>query len=84
MLSLEPGKYIHTKSGRMYNLLYEGRHSETSEMMVVYQACYGDREIWVRPRQMWSELVNGKPRFQKLRPSGIWGRLSERIRQLRG
>ncbi|MDO4978636.1 MAG: DUF1653 domain-containing protein [Candidatus Saccharibacteria bacterium] len=34
------------------------RHSETKEEMVIYQALYGDGELWVRPLKMWTEKVN--------------------------
>ncbi len=27
-------------------------------VMVVYQALYGERGIWVRPASMWNEIVN--------------------------
>ena len=33
------------------------KHSETLEPMVVYQALYGDKGIWVRPASMWNEIV---------------------------
>ena len=63
---LRPGRYRHFK-GNEYELLYVARHSETLEPMVVYQALYGERGIWVRPAAMWSETVerNGYcgPRF---------------------
>lgn len=63
---LKPGVYRHFK-GNLYRLLYLAKHSETLEFMVVYQALYGERGIWVRPAAMWSETVhrdgyNG-PRF---------------------
>ena len=32
-------------------------HSETLEPMVVYRALYGERELWVRPADMWTETV---------------------------
>lgn len=48
--------YRHFK-GKDYLLLYIAHHSETMEEMVVYQALYGDRGIWVRPLNMWSEKV---------------------------
>lgn len=54
--TLKPGVYRHFK-GNMYRLLYVARHSETLEDMVVYQALYGERGIWVRPAAMWSERV---------------------------
>jgi cyclomaltodextrinase / maltogenic alpha-amylase / neopullulanase len=45
------GKYRHYKGGE-YMVLEIGRHSETLEPVVVYQALYGDGEIWVRPLEM--------------------------------
>jgi len=38
-------------------VLYIARHSETLELMVVYQALYGEHGIWVRPASMWNETV---------------------------
>ena len=55
-LELRPGRYRHFK-GREYQLLYMARHSETMEPMVAYQALYGERGSWVRPAQMWNEIV---------------------------
>ena len=31
--------------------------TETLEPMVVYQALYGDKGVWVRPLNMWDETV---------------------------
>ena len=54
--SIKPGKYRHFKGGE-YVVLYLAKHSETLEEMVVYQALYGKRGIWVRPASMWNEFV---------------------------
>lgn len=66
MVELKPGKYRHFK-GNEYRLLYTARHSETLEELVVYQALYGEKGIWVRPAAMWSEWVERSgyagPRF---------------------
>ena len=51
-----PGVYRHFK-GNEYRLLCIARHSETLEPMVVYQALYGDKGVWVRPLSMWDETV---------------------------
>ena len=51
-----PGVYRHFK-GNEYRLLCVARHSETLEPMVVYQALYGDKGVWVRPLNMWDETV---------------------------
>lgn len=50
------GKYRHYK-GNEYNVLKISKHSETLEPMVVYEALYGDHEIWVRPAKMWNEEI---------------------------
>jgi hypothetical protein len=67
MEALKPGLYRHFK-GSEYRLLYVAKHSETEEPMVVYQALYGERGIWVRPAHMWTEHVErdgwSGPRFQ--------------------
>ena len=52
----KPGVYRHFK-GNEYRLLYVAHHSETLEPMVVYQAMYGDKGVWVRPLSMWDETV---------------------------
>lgn len=31
--------------------------SETQEEMVVYQALYGERKMWVRPKKMFFETI---------------------------
>lgn len=66
MNEIRPGLYRHFK-GNEYRVLYTATHSETLEPMVVYQALYGQRGIWVRPTAMWNETVTreGKtlPRF---------------------
>ena len=53
---IKPGRYRHFK-GNEYRVLYLARHSETLEPLVVYQALYGERGIWVRPAGMWNETV---------------------------
>ena len=66
MEEIQPGRYRHFK-GKEYRVLYTARHSETLEPMVVYQALYGERGIWVRPAAMWGEHVEREgysgPRF---------------------
>ena len=57
----EKGIYRHYK-GNLYELVDLSNHSETLEKMVVYRALYGERELWVRPADMWNEkvMVDGK------------------------
>ena len=67
-----PGHYRHYKGGE-YRVIGLARHSETLAPLVVYQALYGERGLWVRPAAMWTETVafNGQtvPRFAYVSPS---------------
>lgn len=49
--------YRHFK-GNLYQIRCLARHSETGEMMVVYQAMYDKFEIYVRPLAMFMEEVD--------------------------
>ncbi|KJS09503.1 MAG: hypothetical protein VR73_02020 [Gammaproteobacteria bacterium BRH_c0] len=55
-MQLKKGLYRHFK-GNLYRLLEIARHSESGEEMVVYQALYGERGIWVRPLAMFDETI---------------------------
>jgi hypothetical protein len=65
-VKITPGLYRHYK-GNDYEVLFEARHSETEEELVVYRALYGERGVWVRPKAMFVEEVevDGRrvPRF---------------------
>jgi hypothetical protein len=68
---IEKGIYKHYK-GNLYEVIDIANHSETLEKMVVYKALYGEGELWVRPIEMWSEIVvlsNGEKvvRFEKVK-----------------
>ena len=71
-MEIRPGRYRHFKGGE-YQVLELARHSETSELMVVYRAQYGDGGLWVRPAAMWNETVQrdgySGPRFILLEES---------------
>lgn len=62
-------RYRHFK-GNEYLVLHLAKHSETLEDMVVYQALYGERGIWVRPLEMFlgEKEVDGNPvnRFEEI------------------
>ena len=70
------GLYRHFK-GNCYRVLYIARHSETDEPMVVYQALYGERGVWIRPADMWNESVerDGKTE-RRFRPLGAQERVA--------
>ena len=48
--------YKHYKVNR-YKVIAIGKHSENLEELVVYQALYGDNQIWCRPLSMWNDIV---------------------------
>ena len=52
----------------IYEVLGVARHCETSEELVVYQALYGDRLLWVRPVSLFNQnILQGSqeiPRFK--------------------
>ncbi len=54
--------------GLRYKIIGVARHSETLEELVVYQALYGEGDIWVRLLAMFLENIemNGQvqPRFK--------------------
>ena len=67
--------YRHFKGGR-YKLLYIAKDSEDPSCeMVVYQALYGDRSIWVRPKDMFfSDVERGGykgSRFASMKSSRV-------------
>jgi len=67
MTALKPGLYQHYR-GNLYHVIGLCRHSETLEILVTYQALYGDYGLWVRPLDLFLEPVeeNGQcvPRFK--------------------
>ena len=67
--SISPGRYRHFK-GNEYEVICIARHSESEEPMVVYRALYGEGGVWVRPAEMWNEIISrdGKTfrRFEKI------------------
>ena len=67
-----PGIYKHYK-GRLYEVLFIAKHTETLEELVVYRSMYDAKNqtssLWVRPRSMFIEHVELDglfiPRFSK-------------------
>jgi len=66
---IKPGIYQHNK-GNKYKVIGIGKHSETLEEFVIYEALYNNPEgkLWIRPIKMFEEsvIVNGvpEPRFK--------------------
>ena len=74
-----PGRYRHYQ-GNEYRVIGVARHSETLDPLVVYQALYGERGLWVRPATLFNETVDvagqRQPRFARLDDNGDNGALS--------
>ena len=70
-------KYYRHFKGGYYRLIGIAMDSETQEEKVVYQALYGDGQMWVRPKEMFFEKVerDGKviERFQEVSLDEIEG-----------
>lgn len=68
--SIKTGKKYRHFKGNEYLVLHQAKHSETLEDLVVYQALYGERGIWVRPLSMFLEKIerDGKliSRFEEI------------------
>lgn len=67
---MESERYFKHFKGGIYKLIGKATDSETQEELIVYQAMYGDNKIWVRPVDMFYEVmtIDGKQvnRFQEL------------------
>ena len=55
---MRPGDVVRHFKGNRYRILCFARDSETQEEMVVYRALYGERGVWVRPKDMFFSPVD--------------------------
>ncbi len=69
-MSIKPGIYKHSKTGKQYKVHFTARHSESpDDEFVAYEAMYDNMtaKYWIRPAKMFEEVIelDGKkvPRF---------------------
>lgn len=55
---LRPLDFVRHFKGNSYQIICIAIHSETREKMVVYQALYGDYDIYARPYDMFLSKVD--------------------------
>ena len=60
--SLVGGQIYQHYNGKKYKILMVARHTDTLEESVVYQALYGNQDVWVRPLSAFLDyvMIDGK------------------------
>ena len=75
---MQPGDTVRHFKGNLYEILHFAHDSETRGEVVVYRALYGERGVWVRPKDMFFSPVDRAKypdaaqeyRFERVREGG--------------
>ena len=57
---IQIGKLYRHFKGNLYKVLGIAIDSETAEKVVVYEAQYGEKQLYVRPQKMFAEKLDSK------------------------
>lgn len=58
MREIKPNTRMRHFKNKEYIFLFKAEHTETGEMMAIYQAQYGNKKIYARPYEMFVSEVD--------------------------